>query len=293
MRRRTRPHPLLLALAGLPLLLGIDLLRSKNRAVEEGNAQLKAGKAEEALGHYDRAVAKLPQDPGAHFNRGAALYALDRFDEAAQAFLRATETKAPPLKASAFYNLGNAFFRGEKYGDAVEAYKRALAIDPADQRAKWNLELALRKKREDEKKKQDQPQQQNKDQQNKDQQNKDQQKPDPQSDKGDGQDQDKKPGDSKKDEGEDPAKDEDKNAKSDPPPPEPGQDKSPQPTADDPKQDPQQAERPQEDPGSEPAGADQRQIDAILDSLERSPKALEQERARLRAIRRQPPTKDW
>src|SRR6185312_6946950 len=97
-------------------LLGFDLLQSPNKAVEEGNARLKGGKAEEALGHYDQAVKSLPTDPGVHFDRGAALFALSRFDESVQEFLRATEAKGTPLKASAFYNLGNALFKTEKYG---------------------------------------------------------------------------------------------------------------------------------------------------------------------------------
>ena len=128
-------------------------LRSRNGEVEQGNALMKAGKAEEALGHYDKAVAELPADPGAHFDRGAALFALSRFDEAGQEFLRATEAKDGALKASAFYNLGNAFFKKDKFKEAVEAYKRALALDPRDERAKWNLEIALRKQKEEEKNK--------------------------------------------------------------------------------------------------------------------------------------------
>jgi DNA repair ATPase RecN len=35
------------------------------------------------------------------------------------------------------------------------------------------------------------------------------------------------------------------------------------------------------------------EIDAVLDNLERSPKDLEKMRARLRAVRRAPPAKDW
>jgi hypothetical protein len=34
-------------------------------------------------------------------------------------------------------------------------------------------------------------------------------------------------------------------------------------------------------------------MEAILDNLEKSPKALEQELARLRAFQRRPPAKDW
>ena len=55
----------------------------------------RPGKAEDALAHYDKAVAKLPGEAGAHFDRGAALYALSRFDEAGQEFLRATQGQGP------------------------------------------------------------------------------------------------------------------------------------------------------------------------------------------------------
>ena len=231
----------LVVLALAPLLFGFDPLRSRNGEVEQGNALMKGGNAEEALKHYDKAVAALPAEPGAHFDRGSALYALQRFDEAGQEFLRATEAKDGALKAQAFYNLGNAFFKKEKFKEAIEAYKRTLALDPRDERAKWNLELALRKQEEQKKKDQD------KDKQDKDKQDKDKDK-----DKKDDQkkDQDKK---------DDRKQDEQKNdAAKQPPPP-----------------------------------ASEQEMNAVLDNLERSPKDLEKERARLRAIRRRPPARDW
>ena len=77
-------HPAVVLVVAAPLLFGFKLLEKRNAEVEQGNAALKAGKAEEALGHYDKAVAKLPGDAGAHFDRGAALYALSRFEEAGQ-----------------------------------------------------------------------------------------------------------------------------------------------------------------------------------------------------------------
>ena len=39
--------------------------------------------------------------------------------------------------------------RGQLLIDAVAAYEEALRLDPADQDAKWNLELALRRLEED------------------------------------------------------------------------------------------------------------------------------------------------
>jgi len=241
----------LLALA--PLLFGFEPLRSRNGDVEQGNALLKAGNAEEALKHYDKAVAALPADPGAHFDRGAALYALSRFDEAGQEFLRATEAKDGALKAQAFYNLGNAFFKKEKFKEAIEAYTRALALDPRDQRAKWNLEIALRKQQEQkdkDKNKDDKNKDQNKDDKKDQDKNKDEKNKEDKKD--DKKDQDKKPQDQKKDE------DQKNDAAKQPPPP-----------------------------------SDEQEMGAVLDNLERSPKDLEKERARLRAIRRRPPARDW
>jgi len=268
-----------LALAGLlalapvfgpvsgPVFGGFNLLESKNAEVEQGNAALKAGKADDALAHYDKAIAKLPADAGAHFDRGAALYALSRFDEAGQEFLRATQAPDPKLKADAFLNLGNAFFKKEKFKEAVDAYKRALGLRPDDQQAKWNLEIALRKQKDQEEK-----QKKNQDDKNKkdDQAKNDKQKDDKKQSE---QKQDHKKQDQKKDDQKD------------------KQDKQDQKQADQDKQDKNQKQpQPQPQPQKD---ADQQQIEAVLDNLERSSKDLEKERARLRAVRRRPPAKDW
>jgi len=253
--RRAQASLAFLALG--PWLCGFAVLEKRDPEIEAGNAALKAGKPDDALAHYDNAVKKLPADPGAHFNRGAALYALSRFDEAGQEFLRATDAKEAPLKESAFYNLGNAFFKKEKFKEAVAAYTRALGLRPDDKQAKWNLEIALKKQKEDEEKKKND---QSKDDQNKDKdQNK---KNDKQDQKQDKQDQNKK------------------NDKQD-------QKKQDQKSQDE-KKDQKDAQKPQ------PQGGDDRQqAEAVLDNLERSAKDLEKERARVRAVRRAPPERDW
>jgi Ca-activated chloride channel family protein len=244
----TRATLTVCVLALSPLLFGFEPLRSRNGEIEQGNALLKAGNAEEALKHYDKAVAALPADAGAHFDRGAALYALQRFDDAGQEFLRATEAKDGALKAQAFYNLGNAFFKKEKFKESVEAYKRALALDPRDERAKWNLEIALRKQ---------------KDKDDKDKKDKDKNKDDKKNDKKD----DKNKDDKNK---------QDQDKKKD--------DKD--------KQDEKKGDDQKKDAAKQPP-PDEQEMGAILDNLERSPKDLEKERARLRAIRRRPPARDW
>ena len=91
-----------------------------------------------------------------HLDRGAALYALSRFEEAGKEFLRATEGQDPALKATAFHNLGNALFKPEKHKEAVEAYKRALALQPRRQGApSGTWRSRCKKKKEEEKKKKD------------------------------------------------------------------------------------------------------------------------------------------
>lgn len=257
----------------------------KNREVERGNAELKAGKPAEAIKLYDQALSGArPGDldaPALHFNRGNALFALGKFDDAAQAFLRATEAKATSLKAAAFFNRGNAFFRADKYGEAAESYKRALALDPTDARAKWNLELALRKKKEeDEKKKKDQQNQQGSD-------GKD-------GDKNQDKNEEKKDQQSQSDQKNDPTKPEqqkpqEQQGKNEPPQDDPNGNKDPQNQNRTPEQKPAEDGR----ANPEPRDKDGRDVEAILDNLERSPRSLEQERARLRALRRRPPEKDW
>jgi Ca-activated chloride channel homolog len=260
--RRSRSLDLLALLTLAPLLWGFGVLEKRDVEVEAGNAALKAGKAEEALAHYDKAVGKLPADAGAHFDRGAALYALSRFDEAGQEFLRATEAKDGALKASAFYNLGNAFFKKDKFKEAAEAYKRTLGLNPADKLAKWNLEIALQKQKDEEKKKDDQK---NQDDKNKDKDKKDdKKKDDKQKDKKDDKKNDKKDDQQKKDDKKDKSGEQDQKNKQD-----------------------------QKDQKDQPEKPGEQQIDAVLDNLERSSKDLEKERARARAVRRAPPARDW
>ena len=168
-----------------PLLTGFGLFEKRDGEIEAGNAALQSGKADDALLHYDKAVKKLPAEAGTHFDRGAALYALSRFDEAGEEFLRATEAKDPALKASAFYNLGNAFFKKEKFKEAVSAYTRSLGLRPDDKQAKWNLEIALRKQKDEQDKqdKQDKKDKKDQDQKDKDKDKKDQDQKDKDKDK--------------------------------------------------------------------------------------------------------------
>ena len=148
----------------VPLLCGFDPFRSSNRNIEEGNAKLGAGKIKEALEHYEKAAKELPDEPGVHYNLGIAQYQLGQLDKAREALLRGTVATDPDLKAKSFYNLGNVLLEQKKYKEAVSAYVRSLLLKPAHRPSKWNLELALRRLQEEEKKKKEEEKKQKKDQ---------------------------------------------------------------------------------------------------------------------------------
>jgi Ca-activated chloride channel homolog len=85
------------------------------------------------------------------FDAGSALYRMERYEEAAEQFTAAARDSA--LRQRSLFNLGNAMVRAaeEKPGKpeplyhAAEAFEGALRLDPRDQDAKWNLEIALRR----------------------------------------------------------------------------------------------------------------------------------------------------
>ena len=151
--------------------------------VWQADKSLQEGKYPEALKDYLKVQAKDPSNQRLNYNTGIALYRLGAFENAQFNFQQAAQgAQEDFLKEKALYNLGNAFFKQEKYKDAIGAYEAALKIDPEDEDAKHNLELAKKKLQEDkqdDKKDQDkdkQNQDQNKDDQNKDQDKKDQDK---------------------------------------------------------------------------------------------------------------------
>ncbi|MDZ4697126.1 MAG: tetratricopeptide repeat protein, partial [Deltaproteobacteria bacterium] len=162
----------------LPSLGAIEVLRRPNANIEAGNAALKSGNAQAALGFFEKATQTGGIDPGVQLNVGLALSALGKHDEATQAFLQASGARDTTLKATAFYNLGNGFFRGEKWAEAIEAYKRSLTLAPKNANAKWNLEIALQKKVDQDKKDQDKQDQDKKDPDKQDQDKKDPDKQD-------------------------------------------------------------------------------------------------------------------
>lgn len=81
-----------------------------------GMAENDLGRSHLALPHLDRAVAALPDDPDAVYERGVALYELCRFDDAQRALERALSLA--PDDAWALHQLG---LLAERKGDGARA----------------------------------------------------------------------------------------------------------------------------------------------------------------------------
>jgi tetratricopeptide (TPR) repeat protein len=155
--RRAARLPLLLPLP--LLLLAWDWPQTEHEAAREGNRRYQRGHYEEAVRAYRGAQGEDVDPARVHFAIGAALYkqateerdtaVRDRLlDEAELEFRRAADTRDAQLKSWAYHNLGNTMYLRGLFGAAMEAYKKALRANPHNEDARYNLELALRRRRQ-------------------------------------------------------------------------------------------------------------------------------------------------
>ncbi len=176
---------LLFALAALPHSVQANILDPR---LWMADSKLKAEKYREARADYLKIQVNEPHNSRLNYNLGVANYREGAYDQAVASFTRAAqEAGSKKLKEKSFYNLGNSYFMLQDYQQAINAYEEALKIDPNDEDAKFNLELARKKLKEQEenkdgdKKKDEQKQDQNKnkdkDQKNDKKNNKDQKQP--------------------------------------------------------------------------------------------------------------------
>ena len=113
-----------------------------------------------ALDAYEDAQERAPEKGEPYYNAANAQYRMESYDEALREYDEALKYADGDLRAQGFFNKGNVYFTAEQYPEAIESYKEVLRIQPDNEDAKHNLELALSKLQQDDQQQQgDEPDQ--------------------------------------------------------------------------------------------------------------------------------------
>jgi Ca-activated chloride channel family protein len=139
--------------AGALVLAALLSCVGRTREAIRGRQLYDQGKYLEAYEAY-QAVLRQQGGPELRYNAGNALYRLKQYTEASKSWREAMPGGSDMLRQEAFYNMGNAFVRASEDANALsgyleralDAYEEALRLNPGDQDAKWNLEIALQKR---------------------------------------------------------------------------------------------------------------------------------------------------
>jgi len=116
--------------------------------VKSGNAAFAANDFKKALEFYRSAETEIPESPELNYNIAGTLSREGKYEESVDMYTKSLNTTDINLEAQAHYNLGNTYFHMEDYQSAITSYENALKINPNDLDAKFNLELARKRLKE-------------------------------------------------------------------------------------------------------------------------------------------------
>ncbi len=137
-----------IALPLAALLLAASPFEAEHPEVRAGNQALQAGDPAAALPRYDAAEREAGSRPEIDFDRGNALHEAGRAEEARAAWRRAAERAPAPLASRALQNTASALDAAGDGAGAIRALAEALQRDPANEDARYNLEVLLRRQAE-------------------------------------------------------------------------------------------------------------------------------------------------
>lgn len=110
--------------------------------VRMGDAQRQAGRVDDAVGSYERALQVDAASPAVRYRIARELHALARLEAAALEYQRIL--RAGYVSEDVHIDLGNALRSMERVPEAVSSFRRAVEIQPASAVAYVNLGAALR-----------------------------------------------------------------------------------------------------------------------------------------------------
>ncbi len=132
------------------------LAESTQTLMREGNKLYSGGKYNEALSKYEQSLVESPAAVEPKFNKGNSYYRMDDLAKAIEQYKETSaESKDLELAAKAKYNLGNCYFQqGNKEKDSnlqkaledmktsITYWRGALDIQPKNEKAAKNIEVA-------------------------------------------------------------------------------------------------------------------------------------------------------
>ncbi|MDD5688077.1 MAG: tetratricopeptide repeat protein [Elusimicrobia bacterium] len=132
----------------LSLYFSGSLYSSIRGNLSKGNSAFNKEKYDVALEKYKLAETADPNLPETAFNIGDVYFKTGAYEDALKNYEKATYSKDIALQGKAYYNMGNSLFRLGKLPEAIQLYKKALELTPSDTDAKFNIEFAQKKLKE-------------------------------------------------------------------------------------------------------------------------------------------------
>ncbi len=107
-----------------------------------GESYEVAGRIEEAIAAYQKAVALKPDEPAYYNNLGNTLAKAGKIDEARAAYQRSAELN-PANAANAWMNLGIVLWQNHRYEEALDPLRKSLEINSKNAQAWYVLGASL------------------------------------------------------------------------------------------------------------------------------------------------------
>lgn len=156
------------------IILVILISSSLIIADDEGLTNYQNKKYAEAKAYYERAISTIKDTSAVLLGLGVSQYQLGDIPNAAKSFEKALKSEDTEVQGKAYYNLGNSIYSQQKPKESVAFYRKVLEINPNDDDAKFNYELAKyqsQQQQQDQNQKNQDDQPNNQNQQNQDNQN--------------------------------------------------------------------------------------------------------------------------
>ena len=121
---------------------------------DSGKELYRQGKFKEAMDAFQKADMDHPKEVRFRYNRGCAAFQNGELEASGAAFtsvLKRSDDKE--VRFRSLYNRGVIAFKNGHFHSAAEDFKEALKLKPTDEDARFNFELSLRRKTEEEQKK--------------------------------------------------------------------------------------------------------------------------------------------